>query len=586
MIGLSSQFSSASKRLMLVMLVLMLGACSTQMPQPNQGDLAIAPQPAVVKPQPIASDTLFQLLAAEMAGQRQHYKLALDIYLEQAAKTQQPQIAERATRIAQFLGSPTHILLGLSIWLKLEPNNVDALQLQAATLMELGRYQEAITSIEQIQTVSGISQYEFLASAATGAPQGIQQGLNQQLQQIRQQQPQNASLWLATGIMQQHLGNYTVALSDVEKAIRLAPKLQLANMQKARVLLLQDKPKEALAWLNKLHKKNPEHKGIAVLRARVLLDLNHANKALIAFQEVQQSFPDDAAILLSLALLYDDLGYKDEAENSFHQLLDLGQYDNEAHFYLGRLGEERGDNVEALEHYTQVGLSREFLPAQVRTATLLAEDALAVMQDYMAQQRRLYPKYKIELLRIETEILSDKGQTQEAIRLLDAALLSTPNHAGLLYSRAMLAERIGNLALLEQDLRQVLKLQPNNAEALNALGYTLVDQTDRWNEALPLIQRAYELAPNNPAIIDSLGWAYFRMGDMQRAKPLLEEAFQLVNDHEIAAHYGELLWIMGEKQQAMQVWKKGNENNPNSEIISKTLQRLNVDAEQLHATTP
>src|SRR5690606_18976097 len=164
-----------------------------------------------VKPQPIASDTLFQLLAAEMAGQRQHYKLALDIYLEQAAKTQQPQIAERATRIAQFLGSPTHILLGLSIWLKLEPNNVDALQLQAATLMELGRYQEAITSIEQIQIVSGISQYEFLASAATGAPQGIQQGLNQQLQQIRQQQPQNASLWLATGIMQQHLGNYAVA---------------------------------------------------------------------------------------------------------------------------------------------------------------------------------------------------------------------------------------------------------------------------------------------------------------------------------------------------------------------------------------
>ena len=165
--------------------------------------------------------------------------------------------------------------------------------------------------------------------------------------------------------------------------------------------------------------------------------------------------------------------------------------------------------------------------------------------------------------------------------LISQALSVAPEDINLLYTRAMLAERLGDLNKLEQDLRTVIRLRPDHAEALNALGYTLADRTDRWAEALPLIERALELTPENPAVIDSLGWIYFRMGNIERARPLLKKAFEMMKDHEIAAHYGELLWLSGDQNEARDIWLQGLEQTPDSEIILRTLQRLDIDPESL-----
>ncbi len=145
----------------------------------------------------------------------------------------------------------------------------------------------------------------------------------------------------------------------------------------------------------------------------------------------------------------------------------------------------------------------------------------------------------------------------------------------------MLAERLGNMALLESDLRQIIEQNPDHAEALNALGYSLANKTDRFDEAEPLIERAIALQPDNPAIIDSLGWLYFREGKLNEAGPLLLDAWNRMNDHEIAAHLGEWYWATGDKESAYDIWAKGLELEPESEVINETLQRLGVDPSDL-----
>jgi Flp pilus assembly protein TadD len=161
--------------------------------------------------------------------------------------------------------------------------------------------------------------------------------------------------------------------------------------------------------------------------------------------------------------------------------------------------------------------------------------------------------------------------------LVDTALIESPDNAKLLYSRGLLAEKLGNIEQLETDLRHIISLSPNNAEAINALGYTLANKTDRIDEALSLIKQAIELAPNNPAIIDSLGWAYYRQGNLDRAVELLQQAFNAFPDHEVAAHLGEVLWKLKRNSEAKSVWQKGLDQKPNSSIIKETLQRFNLD---------
>ena len=535
---------------------------------------------------PIPAPTLYSLLVAELAGQRQRFDISLYNYMDQARSTRDPAIAERAARIAQYIGSDGYALEAVGIWLDEDPHNPAAHQAAAQLLMEQGKFSDALVHLETLQELAGISQYDYLAANAGHLPPQQQEQLAAELSALSKKHPQDPSLWYARGIMSQHLQRFPQALNYMEKALAIAPDYLSAGLQKARVLaMMQDYP-QAIRWLEKLLKQNPGHKGIQVLRARILLEQRDIPAALKAFTGLHENFPADAAILLSLALLEHELGEQEAATDHFHQLLDRNAHTDEAHFYLGQIAEENGDIREAIHQYSQVDGGREFLTAQLKTAYLISEhQGLEQARIYLDGVRASHPQQSSELVRIEVELLTAAGQQQQALQLVTTALSVMPEDIDLLYTRAMLAERMDNLAILEQDLRTVIRLQPDHAEALNALGYTLADRTDRWSEALPLIRRALELTPDNPAVVDSLGWIYFRMGDFGQARPLLEKAFAMMKDHEIAAHYGELLWLTGEQQRALEVWAEGLQQTPDSPIIERTLERLNVDSAQLPDVT-
>lgn len=533
-----------------------------------------------VKYRPIDADTLNALLIAEMAGHRKRFDIALDQYLQQTLNTKDPDIAERTVRIALFMGSSRHALAALKVWLEVEPDNPTLHQTAAQVLMETGDFKQALVHMQQLQELTGISQYDFLAANAGHLPTLYKEDLLTDLQAIKLEQPKNASLLYAEGLMLQHLKQYPESYSAIEDALRIQPDLLSAALQKARLLVLLERPDEAIKWLAKLRKKHPKNKGVQVLNARILLEQQQYEKAHTAFNELHKNFPDDANILLSLALLNDELGYKEEAKDSFYQLVVNEEHLNEAHFYLGRLAEEEGYTHEAISHFTQVAPSREFLAAQLKGAYLIkSEFGMLTAQEFLQESGEHYPNYKNDLFRIELDLLIDDGDFQQALTLLSQAIESMPENIDLLYTRAMLGERMDNLDLLEADLRTILRIHPNHTDALNALGYTLADRTERFEEALELIEQAYRQKPSSPAIMDSLGWVHFRLGNFDKSLPLLEKAFNIYPDHEIAAHLGELLWVTEQQERAIEVWRAGLENNPSSNTILNTLERLKINTD-------
>jgi tetratricopeptide (TPR) repeat protein len=527
---------------------------------------------------PIPTDTLYALLVAEFAGQRQRFDVSLRNYMLQARQTGDPDIAERASRIASYVGADNLAAEANGIWLSGAPEDPSAHHAAAQTAIQQGRYHAALNHLQDLQRLSGISQFDYLAANSGQLSPDQQQQLLQRLRELQQQYPNNANLAYAIAIMHQHLKQYDEALAGIERALDMQPDYLSAGMQKARLLAQMQRTEEAVDWLEDLQPQHPDNKSMSVLYARLLLELRRMEDAREAFRDLHQRYPDDHALTLSLALLEQELNAHTHARNLLQSLINTRRYANEAHFYLGKLAYAEQQPDEALAHFRQVNDGREFLPAQLRAAEIILQrDGLEAARTYLDGRRAEWPEKTVDLVRIEAELLAQNNDIQSAIDLIGQALQLQPDHIDLRYTRAMLAGQLDNLELLESDLRHVIAQKPDHAEALNALGYTLADRTERWEEAYPLIKKALALSPNNPAIIDSLGWVYFRMGEIDKARTLLEQAFELMPDHEIAAHLGELLWLSGETHEAREVWRQGLEQTPDSHFIEETLQRLDIE---------
>jgi tetratricopeptide (TPR) repeat protein len=550
----------------------------SQSAQVKLGDSEILSTQDSIPAKPFSAPTLYSLLVAEVAGQRQQFNVSLANYVDQARKTQDPGIAERATRIAQYLGINRYILEAANIWVLNAPAEAQAHQILALALIKAGNFPSALQHMESVLELAGASQFDYLALNAQSLNRSEQLDLLHRIELLTKKHHDYAPLWMAQGTLLVQLEDYPTALIVFEQALALREDYTSAALSKARALHMLNRPEEALVWLDDLHESLPRHKGIGVLRARILIDLKRFSEARAAFQYLAQVFPDDYSIQLSLGLLHIELDEDDQAIAVLSPLTLNDNIANDAYFYLARIAEKQEDSTRALHNYRAVQEGRQFLPAQLKAAQLLIrQEDIYAARDYLTHRRSEFPDFNIALVQLEVELLINNEQIEEAYQLVDTALIESPDSTKLLYSRGLLAEKLGNIGQLETDLRHIISLSPNNAEAINALGYTLANKTDRIGEALSLIKQAMELAPNNPAIIDSLGWAYYRQGDLNQALDLLQKAFNAFPDHEVAAHLGEVLWKLKRNSDAKSIWQKGLEQKPNSSIIKETLQRFNLD---------
>lgn len=561
--------------------MMFLGGCqSLSQPgsrPPAKEEAAPRPAPASPPPQPVASfseETLYSLLVAELAGQRNRFDIALDNYAEQARVTRDPGVAERAFRIAEYLGADQAALESVLIWADNAPANLDAQRAAAIQLARSGRYDDSMRYMEKVLQAQGDTHFDFLALAAAESDPETRAGLLQGFDRLLAKSPENGQLLFGKALLLQQDNRPEEALKLLEK--HPASEQEIAPLL-LRVRLLQslERGDEALALLKKGMRQHPDDKRLRLTYARLLVEQDRLDDAKDEFAALVEQFPEDDDLRLSMALVCLEAKAWDEAAVYLEELIERGSYVDAAHYQLGRVYEEREDPESALIEYGLVGPGNHYLPAQLRQTEILFERGrIAEASARLARSRDSQPDYALQLYLIEAEALTNHERLEEAWKVIERALRQFPDDLNLLYTRAMLAEKRGDLAQLERDLRFIIGREPDNAMALNALGYTLADRTTRYAEAKALIEKAHQLNPDDPSILDSLGWVHFRLGELGEAERLLRQAAERVSDHEIAAHLGEVLWARGKQREARKVWAKALEEQPDSAILRSTLLRL------------
>jgi len=267
----------------------------------------------------------------------------------------------------------------------------------------------------------------------------------------------------------------------------------------------------------------------------------------------------------------------DKAILRLTRVLRLGQRMLESNYYLGRVYEQKKEPEAALKHYFAVRHGEYYLSAQSRAASLLAgQGKLDQARKHLQSLNVANEQEQVRLYLVEGELLRKAGLYQQALDFFTEKLTAMPNDTALRYARALVAEKANQLDVAEKDLRTIIEREPSNAQALNALGYTLADRTERLEEALSFIERALQVEPSDAAIIDSMGWVQFRMGNHAKAVEHLRRALSLIKDPEIAAHLGEVLWEMGNKADALNVLESALEEHPKHEALMGAMKRLGL----------
>ncbi|UCL86201.1 tetratricopeptide repeat protein [Pseudomonas sp. HS-18] len=570
--------SSMNKSLALLTALLLLGGCQS-LTQKNSDSASAEKDKAAAaqKDQKYGSfseDTMFSLLTAELAGQRNRFDIALANYVEQAKETRDPGVAERAFRIAEYLGADQEALDTSLIWAKAAPDNLDAQRAAAIQLARTGQYDESMVYMEKVLNGQGDTHFDFLALSAAETDPDTRAGLLQSFDRLLKKYPDNGQLLFGKALLLQQDGRPQEALHLLED--NSASKHDVAPLLlRARLLQSMKRSDEALPLLKAGIKEHPDDKRVHLAYARLLVEQNRLEDAKAEFSALVEQFPDDDDLRFSLALVCLEAQAWDEAKVYLQELVERDSHVDSAHFNLGRLAEEQKDPETALKEYALVGPGNDFLPAQLRsTEILLDQKRYDDASRRLAETRDRQPDYAIQLYLIEAEGLSNRDQVDRAWSVIQQGLKQFPDDLNLLYTRSMLAEKRNDLAQMEQDLRLIIQREPDNAMALNALGYTLADRTTRYSEARDLIQKAHSLNPDDPAILDSLGWVNYRLGNLSEAESYLRKALERFPDHEVAAHLGEVLWAQGKQSEARKVWATALQSQPDSAVLRDTMLRL------------
>ncbi|MDP5209460.1 tetratricopeptide repeat protein [Microbulbifer sp. 2205BS26-8] len=541
--------------------------------QDQKTKTAVSSRPADTRAFPI--DTFYTLLVAEVAGIRKHYDVALANYYRQAKVTQDAGVAARATHIARFLNARQAALRSAQLWVELEPENTEAHLAVTAELTLAGNLPAALAHAEKALALGGKPPLQSLASTAIAHQQLDAQTLAN-LAHLAQEYPNNDEVILAYAMALRAGKQYGRALTLVHQVQQQHPDQLDAPLLESQLLVDLGKRRDAIELLENLVNIHPDESRLRLQYARLLIreDLALARQQ---FAELVKQRPEDGNLILSLALIEYETNQIDAAKPLFTKLLELGQHESSAHFYLGGLAEKQQEVTTAVEHFRQVQPGNDYLKAITRGTRLLA--ATGQHKDnrqWFAELRQQHPVQEEHFYLMEVELLRKNGEPQLALERVEQALAANSVSHRLIYARALLNDQLGNAAAFERDLRSLLKRDPQNATVLNALGYKLIDDPSRRGEALQLINKALALKPEDPAILDSMGWVQYRLGNYSAAETYLRRALEKLPDHEIAAHLGEVLWVQGDRIGALKVWKDGLATHPHSEMIPAAMKRLQI----------
>jgi tetratricopeptide (TPR) repeat protein len=553
-------------RFFIPLALLLLAACAAPVPERAEPD-ELAPdfgQPGEVG---------YHLLMAEIALQRDMPDLAATEYLRAARASEDPEVAARATRIASAYGTQAEALAAAHRWALLAPGDLHPRRFLARLYLDLGDADEAAAELAVLRAAAGPEERGFLPLLALAAEARDREAALAAMAMVVAVHPADASGAYTLGLLALRAGELALAEQEAERALVLEPEWTEAALLYARVVAAAGRTDEALDWL--AARPEADSREVQLERAVMLMAAERNAEARMLLEALLAAQPRDAEALRALGYLEYFDGELDAARQAFLELLDTGRHTNDALFYLGGIAEQQGEIEEAAGLYSRVSGGEHLVTAQVRLALVMfrmGRPELAI--NHLELFARRNPESAVELGAARAELLMRLGQPEEALVVYDELIERHPEAELLRYSRGLLHVELEQVEEALADFGYLVELYPDDPTALNALGYTLTDMTDRHEEAYPLIRRALELEPDNPAILDSMGWVLFKLGRPVEGLPYIEQSWALQRDPEIAAHLGEILWTMGRREEARQVWVEAIVEFPGSEVLLETMGRL------------
>ena len=596
--------------------MLVLSGASAQQPGAHPAPASSARVDDAVPDNTLTTATLFKLMMSEIAAQRGAPDAAYATELKLARETRDPRIARRATEFAVQARQPAAAVDAARLWTELSPDSRVASDTFVTLLVLSGRLDEAQPFLSaRIDAASSKSQalaqvYGLLAQS----PQRKQ--AYELTRKLAGSYPSLPEGHLLVAQAAQAAGDKPAAVEETRTAVRLAPDSEPATIMLAQLLLF-DAPKEADTLLSGFIVRNPKSVAMRMAYARFLNGERRYDESAVQLARIRKEVPGDPEKIYTLGLLAyqankpkdaeayfkrfvelrtrrpdgrtaaaaadreartDNTGDNDDSDNVSDAAVDgSGRGAERAYLYLAQIAEDAKDYPRALDWLAKVGDGDEYAAARIRRALILARQGkLDVARAELHALPATTPAAAIQLTLAEAQMLRDADRNQAAFDLLAGAIDKKPDNPELLYDYGMTAEKLGRFDVLESAMRTVIRVRPDNAQAYNALGYTLADRNERLDEAKVLIEKANALAPDDASILDSLGWVQYRLGNNREALQSLERAYKLRSDADIAVHLGEVLWISGRQGDAERTWKEAGAKEPQNVALQQTLARFNV----------
>jgi len=530
----------------------------------------------------LSADILYRILVGDIALQRGDAALAARAYFEAARESQEPRLARRATEVALFARQRALALESAKLWLALDPT-ADRAKQMIATLTQSGAGNELKAELEHVlaeASTNGTLGDAFLQLNLALTAQSDKTAVYKLIVELAKPYPNVPEAQFAVA-----LAGYNTGLGDLEtlavsvraadRALELRPGWERAALVKSDILA-KSSPEGAIGFLNSFVSAAPESRGASIALAQLYVEQKRFAEARDVFQRLAAAEPGDKELQFAIAALSLQMRDFGTAQRLFTALQADGFGEpGVVTFYLAQVAEETRRYDDAIALYAKVTEGERAWISQMRIAALMAKKGdLKGARGYLADLNPEGRDQRIERAQADAQLLRDAGDNEAAYAALTASLVTYPDSAELMYDIAMVAEKLDRLDEVEKRLGQVIALKPDNAQALNALGYTLVDRTQRTAEGLKLIEQALALAPADPFILDSMGWAQYRLGNLDDSEKFLRRALADRQDPEIAAHLGEVLWAKGERGRAKEIWQSQLKQTPDNALLLETVRRF------------
>jgi len=523
----------------------------------------------------LSKNSLYELLVGDFALARNQLDIAQSNYQKQAQQTLDLEVIQLATKIAAYNQDYNVSEQMALLWIQQQPNDREARIYAIEALATKGDGATALTHINQLYTQEGQLSTFISVISIPKSQQQIEE-LIVALENLETENPQQQAIKLALAML--HIDQ-----DQLEKAQNLTQDFLKAKPMNERGILLlsqiyqqREQTDKALKILREAIEQTPENINLRDQYARYLA-LTDRSQAAVELENILQIAPQNSQASFILGVIKLDAGDLKKASTLFLQSTEDPNFYTDSQYYLGVIADTVGNIDLAIDFYGNVKTGQNLSSATTRLAWLLSKyKSLEDARDHFQSLRTETPERAIELYQLEAGLLLSLDLENQAYQLLSSGLKQFPNDLELLYTRAMIAAQQGNYQQTEKDLRQLISIDSNNAIALNALGYSILEHSDQIEEAYKLIKQAFTLNPNDPATIDSMGWVLFKLGQPKAALIHLKKAMAIMPDPEIIAHVGEVEWSLGNRNAALKIWRESLQKNPKNHIIMETIERLDA----------